>query len=194
MIRLILLSCALVSTAEAFFLVPVFPLGAGSARLLVRGKGSSRSGVSMSAGGSMGQSNDNKVCGIRRGIIGGGVIIAAGALVGTPAIQEAGAAAGGGVEFSTISVDLPCAKILTGMWQLSGGHGFKPDKKAAVEAMKAQVEAGFTTFDLADHYGDGEQLPVTSTAPKPIQGFSPPILFCPHRLSRRIEGDEVLRS
>jgi len=97
---------------------------------------------------------------VRRGIIGGGAALAAGTIVGSPYGQEAFAEGASAVEFSTISTDLPCAKILTGMWQLSGGHGFKPDKKAAVTAMKEQVEAGFTTFDLADHYGDAE--PITS--------------------------------
>lgn len=43
------------------------------------------------------------------------------------------------------------------MWQMSGGHG-RIDPEAAVEAMFAYHDAGFTTWDLADHYGPAEEL------------------------------------
>mmetsp|Transcript_5052 Transcript_5052/g.11944 ORF Transcript_5052/g.11944 Transcript_5052/m.11944 type:complete len:377 (-) Transcript_5052:624-1754(-) len=62
------------------------------------------------------------------------------------------------VEFNQLGGDLPCCKVLTGMWQLSGAHGYRPDKVKTVEAMKRHVEAGFTTFDLADHYGNAELM------------------------------------
>jgi aryl-alcohol dehydrogenase-like predicted oxidoreductase len=43
------------------------------------------------------------------------------------------------------------------MWQMSGAHG-PVDPEAAVEAMLAYFDAGYTTWDLADHYGPAEDL------------------------------------
>jgi aryl-alcohol dehydrogenase-like predicted oxidoreductase len=43
------------------------------------------------------------------------------------------------------------------MWQVGGGHG-RIDPGRAVAAMAAYHEAGFTSWDLADHYGPAEDL------------------------------------
>jgi aryl-alcohol dehydrogenase-like predicted oxidoreductase len=43
------------------------------------------------------------------------------------------------------------------MWQVSGGHG-RIDPARAVAAMTAYHDAGFTTWDLADHYGPAEDF------------------------------------
>lgn len=48
------------------------------------------------------------------------------------------------------------SKIIFGMWQLSGGHGYKPKLHEGIEDMKRVTDAGFITFDLADHYGPAE--------------------------------------
>jgi aryl-alcohol dehydrogenase-like predicted oxidoreductase len=53
--------------------------------------------------------------------------------------------------------DLGICRVLNGMWQVSGAHG-AIDPGRAVEAMFRYHEAGFTTWDLADHYGPAEQL------------------------------------
>ncbi len=53
--------------------------------------------------------------------------------------------------------DLKICRILNGMWQVSGGHG-RIDRTAAIQAMFEYVDAGFTTWDLADHYGPAEDL------------------------------------
>ncbi|MBW4644874.1 MAG: aldo/keto reductase [Goleter apudmare HA4340-LM2] len=53
--------------------------------------------------------------------------------------------------------DLNICRILNGMWQVSGGHG-RIDSKAAIQAMFQYVDVGFTTWDLADHYGPAEDL------------------------------------
>ena len=55
------------------------------------------------------------------------------------------------------TADLSICRILNGMWQVSGGHG-RIDPVRAVEAMFAYHDAGFTTWDLADHYGPAEDL------------------------------------
>ena len=48
-------------------------------------------------------------------------------------------------------------RLLTGMWQVSGAHG-AIDPTAAVSAMSAYHDAGFTTWDMADHYGPAEEF------------------------------------
>ncbi|MBW4684426.1 MAG: aldo/keto reductase [Komarekiella atlantica HA4396-MV6] len=53
--------------------------------------------------------------------------------------------------------DLNICRILNGMWQVSGGHG-RIEPKAAIQAMFKYMDAGFTTWDLADHYGPAEDL------------------------------------
>jgi len=53
--------------------------------------------------------------------------------------------------------DLNICRILNGMWQVSGAHG-RINPKSAVESMFKYVDAGFTTWDLADHYGPAEDF------------------------------------
>ena len=50
---------------------------------------------------------------------------------------------------------LSICKILNGMWQVSGAHGYI-DPTKALEEMIQYHEAGFTTWDLADIYGPAE--------------------------------------
>jgi len=53
------------------------------------------------------------------------------------------------------AADLPICRILNGMWQVSGAHGpIGPAR--AVDEMFAYHDCGFTTWDLADHYGPAE--------------------------------------
>ena len=53
--------------------------------------------------------------------------------------------------------NLPICRILNGMWQVSGAHG-RIDPGTAINAMLAYHDAGFTTWDLADHYGPAEDF------------------------------------
>src|SRR5436190_7644898 len=53
--------------------------------------------------------------------------------------------------------DLDVCRVLNGMWQVSGAHG-RIDPERAIDAMFAYHDAGFTTWDLADHYGPAEDL------------------------------------
>src|SRR3954465_8135821 len=53
--------------------------------------------------------------------------------------------------------DLSICRILNGMWQVSGAHGaIEPAR--AVAAMFAYHDSGFTSWDLADHYGPAEDF------------------------------------
>ena len=55
------------------------------------------------------------------------------------------------------------------MWQLSGAHGYKPDVESSLADMKSLLEAGFVSFDLADHYGRHEHRPYVCHALKQIR-------------------------
>jgi len=53
--------------------------------------------------------------------------------------------------------DLEICRILNGMWQVSGAHGSIAPQKA-IPSMFSYLDAGFTTWDLADHYGPAEDF------------------------------------
>src|ERR1700741_504243 len=55
------------------------------------------------------------------------------------------------------TADLEICRVLDGMWQFSGAHG-PIDPARAVAEMFAYHDAGFTTWDLADHYGPAEDF------------------------------------
>jgi len=53
--------------------------------------------------------------------------------------------------------DLTICRLLNGMWQVSGAHGYI-EPAGAIEEMFAYHDAGLTTWDLADHYGPAEDF------------------------------------
>jgi len=53
--------------------------------------------------------------------------------------------------------DLNICRVLNGMWQVSGAHG-AIDSNSAIASMFHYMDAGFTTWDLADHYGPAEDF------------------------------------
>ena len=53
--------------------------------------------------------------------------------------------------------DLSICRLLNGLWQVSGAHG-RIDPTAAIRSMFDYHDAGFTTWDLADHYGPAEDF------------------------------------
>lgn len=54
--------------------------------------------------------------------------------------------------------DLAISRIVTGLWQVADiektGQVLDPEK--AADSLQAYVDAGFSTFDMADHYGSAE--------------------------------------
>lgn len=56
-----------------------------------------------------------------------------------------------------LTPDTRVCRTLNGMWQVSGAHG-RIEPQAALTQMLAYQKAGFTTWDLADHYGPAEDL------------------------------------
>lgn len=59
--------------------------------------------------------------------------------------------------YLSFTADLRICRLLNGMWQVSGVHG-RIDPQAALRDMVAYHDAGFTTWDLADHYGPAEDF------------------------------------
>ncbi|MGE3509378.1 MAG: aldo/keto reductase, partial [Vicinamibacterales bacterium] len=64
---------------------------------------------------------------------------------------------GPAVERTPLAPDLAICRILNGMWQVSGAHG-RIQQEPALTAMAQLVADGFTTWDLADHYGPAEDF------------------------------------
>src|ERR1044072_2794969 len=61
------------------------------------------------------------------------------------------------VRFYPLAPDLSCHRVINGMWQVAGGHGYI-DHSLAIEDMLRYHDAGFTTWDLADIYGPAEDF------------------------------------
>jgi aryl-alcohol dehydrogenase-like predicted oxidoreductase len=61
------------------------------------------------------------------------------------------------VELKELADDLSICRVLNGMWQVSGSHGYI-DPKKAVDEMLVYHDLGFTTWDLADIYGPAESF------------------------------------
>jgi aryl-alcohol dehydrogenase-like predicted oxidoreductase len=97
------------------------------------------------------------------------------------------------------TADLSMCRILNGLWQVSGGHGYIEPARALTE-MIAYHNAGFTTWDLADHYGPAEDfigafrgaLAASHGAEQvsEIQAFTKWVPQ-PGRMSRRIVEDAI---
>ncbi|MGQ0639348.1 MAG: aldo/keto reductase [Gemmatimonadaceae bacterium] len=64
------------------------------------------------------------------------------------------------VERHRLARDLEISRIVTGLWQVADmeRHDGPLDVDAAAAAMQAYLQAGLTTFDMADHYGSAEDI------------------------------------
>jgi aryl-alcohol dehydrogenase-like predicted oxidoreductase len=62
--------------------------------------------------------------------------------------------------YTELAPDLHISKVLTGLWQIADMEkdGNILDPKITSLAMAPYVEAGLTTFDMADHYGSAEVI------------------------------------
>lgn len=59
--------------------------------------------------------------------------------------------------YQPLAPDLTICRLLNGMWQVSGYHGSIHPQRA-IAAMFDYLDAGYTTWDLADHYGPAEDF------------------------------------
>jgi aryl-alcohol dehydrogenase-like predicted oxidoreductase/enamine deaminase RidA (YjgF/YER057c/UK114 family) len=64
------------------------------------------------------------------------------------------------VERIELAPGLEISRVLTGLWQIADMErdGTPVDPAAAAAEMSRYVEAGLTTFDMADHYGSSELI------------------------------------
>ncbi len=64
------------------------------------------------------------------------------------------------VERCELAADFSISRVLTGLWQIADMErdGQQLDLKATAAAMQPYVDAGLTTFDMADHYGSAEEI------------------------------------
>ena len=64
------------------------------------------------------------------------------------------------MDYINLARDLQISRVLVGLWQVADleRHGSTLDPEASMADIAPYVEAGFTTFDMADHYGSAEIL------------------------------------
>ena len=64
------------------------------------------------------------------------------------------------VERTELAPGFSVSRVLTGLWQVADMErdGAALDPVAGAAAMEPYVEAGFTSFDMADHYGSSEVI------------------------------------
>ena len=62
--------------------------------------------------------------------------------------------------YTELAPGLTICKAITGLWQIADMErdGKKVNALQAAEAMKSYANAGFTSFDMADHYGSAEEI------------------------------------
>ena len=74
------------------------------------------------------------------------------------------------IERYGLAPGLSVSRVITGLWQVAdmerGGRAL--DTEAASRAMSPYVNAGLTTFDMADHYGSAEEIAGHFRATNPV--------------------------
>ncbi|MCU0389624.1 MAG: aldo/keto reductase [Thermoflexibacter sp.] len=63
-------------------------------------------------------------------------------------------------KYTFLAPDLKISRVLTGLWQIADmeREGKLLDLDKAAQALIPYIDAGFTTFDMADHYGSAELI------------------------------------
>ena len=60
---------------------------------------------------------------------------------------------------TSLTSDLKISRIITGLWQIADiERNKKVDPKEYSQTLTPYIDAGFTTFDMADHYGSSELI------------------------------------
>jgi aryl-alcohol dehydrogenase-like predicted oxidoreductase len=96
--------------------------------------------------------------------------------------------------------DTYTCRVLNGMWQVSGAHGYDPEKPAVLSEMARCADGGFTTFDLADIYGPAEDFAGSFVKGKYASSMSKDCQFFtkwvpkPHKITKGLVNDAIGRS
>src|SRR5262245_62347000 len=80
------------------------------------------------------------------------------------------------VDRAALASDLSISRVLTGLWQIADMErdGRTLDAEATARSLRPYVDAGFTSFDMADHYGSAE---IVASHLREVTGGSPVQLF-----------------
>ena len=75
------------------------------------------------------------------------------------------------VDRAPLTPDLSISRVLTGLWQIADMErdGRALDPEPAARALRAYADAGFTSFDMADHYGSAEIVASHLGGPPSVQ-------------------------
>ena len=109
---------------------------------------------------------------------------------------------------STLAPGLEISRVVTGLWQLADMErdGQRLELAATAKAMAPYVDAGLTTFDMADHYGSAEDVAgifrqrhapaggvqlLTKWVPKPGPVTREDVQTAVHRALDRLRTDQV---
>lgn len=106
-----------------------------------------------------------------------------------------------------LAPDLHITKILTGLWQIADMErdGQQVDLNATADAMQPYLDAGLSTFDMADHYGSAELITgrfrqkvgadrvqlLTKWVPEPGQGSKAKVRAAVQRALDRMQMEQL---
>ncbi|MBK5279533.1 MAG: aldo/keto reductase [Bacteroidia bacterium] len=110
------------------------------------------------------------------------------------------------IEHVDLGSSLKISRVLTGLWQIADmERGEELDIEQTAKAMNAYTEAGFTTFDMADHYGSAELIAgefqknkrndtvqlLTKWVPKPGQSTKQDVRAAVERSLQRLQTKKI---
>lgn len=111
------------------------------------------------------------------------------------------------IEYIELGTGLKISRVLTGLWQIADMErdGNKIDLVETAKSMASYSEAGFTTFDMADHYGSAEEIAglfqksqkknsiqlLTKWVPKPGQSTKQDVRVAVERSLKRLQVEKI---
>ena len=118
------------------------------------------------------------------------------------------AQAGGEARNPGLAPDLRISRVITGLWQIADMErdGRSVDLDSAARSMQAYIDAGLTTFDMADHYGSSEEIAgrfsksgaagdnlqlLTKWVPQPGGADRATVRAAVHRALDRLQADKL---
>lgn len=111
-------------------------------------------------------------------------------------------------KYTELASDLKVSKVITGLWQIADmeRNGTALNLSELATSMRPYVDAGFTTFDMADHYGSAEEIvgafaaehapgapiqALTKWVPDPLQHSRQAPQLAVERALKRLQTDRI---